>query len=305
MRYFSIKHNLLGALGLMVLLTTGCIKEELEECYTLTLKVENVNGDDITEAGDVAATLFVFDENYNFLEERKLDNQFVASRQPITLDYPASRQLHLVAWGNEGTLDSDRQLIEKGQTIEDLRMKLISSNGLAQSPDNLYYGNKLVTTKANGGFTQREEIVIRIKTGTITMETQGLQYAIARHNLRSTAADFQYYMNRTPSQYDYRGEQIGDSVYYNPEGQWDKTNQAEWITTRANEVCYGENIAFSLQLNGQSLGEVSQDDNGDPIKITVGQDTHAIFRFGQDGTLVSVRVTVRPWGQVDDDIPLN
>lgn len=42
------KKLLLLAMVLLGISTTGCIKEDLDECYTLKLKVENIKGDDIT-----------------------------------------------------------------------------------------------------------------------------------------------------------------------------------------------------------------------------------------------------------------
>ena len=45
------KKLLLLAMVLLGISTTGCIKEDLDECYTLKLKVENIKGDDITESG--------------------------------------------------------------------------------------------------------------------------------------------------------------------------------------------------------------------------------------------------------------
>lgn len=302
MKHKSITRQYLSlAIALFAIFATGCIKEDLEECYKLTLKVENAKGDDITASGDVAASLFIFDENYNFLESRKLDNQFVASRQEIVLDYPESRNLHIVAWGNEGTVDSDNQTITSGQVIEDLKLMLKSNQSLAQSPDALYYGNRLVTTKAGGGIASNDTVVIRIKTGTITMETQGLQNALKKYALRS-AADCEFFMDRTLSGYDYQGQQIGDSVYYNPEGKWDDKSQTEWVSSKAENVCYGDNLAFSLSVAGTQLGYRNTDDDGNPLNITVGDNTHVIFIFGDDGSLVSLKVEVRPWGEVDDDI---
>lgn len=302
MKHRSIAKQYLSlAVGLFAFLATGCIKEDLEECYKLTLKVENAKGDDITASGDVAASLFIFDENYNFLEKRKLDNQFVASRQEIVLDYPESRQLHIVAWGNEGTVDSDNQEIIDGQAIEDLKLMLKTNQDLAQSPDALYYGNRLVTTKAGGGIASNDTVVIRIKTGTISMQTEGLQYALNKYSLRSTG-ECDFLMNRTLSGYDYQGEQIGDSVYYNPDGKWDDATQTEWVSVKNENVCYGENLGFSLKIGETELAYRDRDDNGDPINIQVGDNTHVIFQFGEDGTLVSLKVEVRPWSEVDDNI---
>ena len=45
------KELLLSAVALFAIIATSCIREDLDQCYTLKLKVENIKGDDITEYG--------------------------------------------------------------------------------------------------------------------------------------------------------------------------------------------------------------------------------------------------------------
>lgn len=42
------KELLLLVVALFAIIATSCIKEDLDQCYTLKLKVENIKGDDIT-----------------------------------------------------------------------------------------------------------------------------------------------------------------------------------------------------------------------------------------------------------------
>ena len=68
------KELLLLVVAVFVMIATSCIKEDLDQCYTLKLKVENIKGDDITEYGWMESTdLYIFDENLNYLEKRRLD----------------------------------------------------------------------------------------------------------------------------------------------------------------------------------------------------------------------------------------
>ena len=77
------KELLLSAVALFAIIATSCIREDLDQCYTLKLKVENIKGDDITEYGWMESTdLYIFDENLNYLEKRSLDK---------TLSVPAMR----------------------------------------------------------------------------------------------------------------------------------------------------------------------------------------------------------------------
>ena len=67
------KELLLLVVALFAIIATSCIKEDLDQCYALKLKVENIKGDDITEYGWMESTdLYIFDENLNYLEKRKL-----------------------------------------------------------------------------------------------------------------------------------------------------------------------------------------------------------------------------------------
>lgn len=64
----------------------------------------------------------------------------------------------------------EKQSVSEAQTIEDLKVMLKSQDGLAVTPDSLYYGSEQVLTKA-GGVAKETEIVIRPKVGTVTIET--------------------------------------------------------------------------------------------------------------------------------------
>ena len=120
--------------------------------------------------------------------------------------------------------------------------------------------------------------------------------------LRSSV-DCDFYLNNTLSGFDYRGTQIGDSVYYNPEGAWNESG-VEWITPTMQTACPGQDMAVSISANGVSLGSANVDENGDPIYTSAGENTHLILEWGEGGTL-SVRATVRPWGGVEEDLPMH
>ena len=156
------KELLLSAVALFAIIATSCIREDLDQCHTLKLKVENIKGDDITEYGWMESTdLYIFDENLNYLEKRRLDKNFIRSRNEIVLDgYTADRSLRIVAWGNVNAL-GEKQSVSEAQTIEDLKVMLKSQDGLAVTPDSLYYGSEQVFTKA-GGVAKETEIVIRV-----------------------------------------------------------------------------------------------------------------------------------------------
>lgn len=293
---------LIGALALM----SGCsIHEDLDECYTLRLKVENVSGDDITALGTVSdATLYIFDGNLNFLETRELEKDFVTSREVITLNYPENTKLHIVAWGNLG---GGKETVSKATKADELKVMLKTQESIASSPDSLFFGSKEVTTRGTGVAGGNQEIVIVPKIGTVTMETKGLSYALGARGLKASG-DCDFYMNRTLSGFDYTGKQIGDSVYYNPEGMWNPLTASEWVTTHAQTLCEGQNMSGSLYVGGQFIQEVTEgqymDDTVGPIEISAEHNTHVVFQWGENGAFLGARIIVTPWGYVEDNSEL-
>lgn len=293
------KQTIFLALAFVAILATSCIKDNLDECSGLTLKVVNQNNEDITPLGAVSSTtLYVFDENLKLLETRLLDEAFIVNRKSIQLNYSASKKLHLVAWGN---LTEENQIVSDAKSAEDLKIMLNTNNGQAQSPDDLFYGSKEVIVQAGGN----QEIVIAPKVGQVSMETEGLQYAIEKNPAfrSASASDYEFQLNRTLSGYNYKGEQIGDSVFYKPEGDWDET-ATEWVTPRPSNVCEGQHLTCSfLDENGvlQTVDEYEHSDGTvGPVNVKVYENILILFRWNDQGTFIGAKVVVTPWGVVND-----
>lgn len=297
-RISLIKHLLFPTLCLMGMLATSCIKEDLDECYKLRLKVVNQNGDDITTSRYVKRTaLYIFDENLNYLETRQLDEDFINARNEIVLDnYTADRKLNIVAWGNLNVL-GEKQDISEAQRIEDLKVMLKTNGDQAAQPDSLYYGIEQVKTKA-GGITENKEVVIQPKTGSVTVQTINLHYGLRRYNIPENA-NCNFSLNRTLNGFNYQGEQVGDSVYYQLDAK--RYNSVDYKTTERQNACLGENMGVVLSANGNQFLTVEEDDQGRPIETKPSENTFVVLEFAEDGTL-SVKVQVRPWGEVDDHI---
>lgn len=306
-----MKQSLLLAAGALAVMLTGCIKDDLAECSKLTLKVEGLNRTDITDITSLGlvedATLYIFDENKKLLETRNLDKDFILSKEAIRLDnYPDHTKLNIVAWGN---LKGGNQSVTDPKQLEDLKVQLKSSeDGFAQSPDSLYFGTKEVTSLGSGIVGGDGQVVIRLKTGTYTIKTSGLNNALKAYGLRS-ASDFDFYINRTLSVYDNAGSLDGDSVAYNPEGTYDTAQ--EWLTTgiidqdqfggKQNSFA-GENLGVSITSKDGSVNKtVYVDDNGDPFEIPEGGRLDVLLLFGEDGT-ISAKMRITPWGVVEEDM---
>lgn len=195
-----IKQSLILVAGLLAALLTSCIKDDLDACRQLTLKVEGTATDgsiiDITSLGQVAdATLYIFDANKNFLEARELDKDFIVAKNEIKLDkYPDNTKLYIVAWGN---LKGGKQILTQPKNMDDLKLQLKSTDdGFAQSPDSLYFGVNNNVVSFGSGITagSEPEVIIRIKTGSLSVKTSGLQESLKTFGLKS-ADEFTFSMD--------------------------------------------------------------------------------------------------------------
>ena len=110
-------------------------------------------------------------------------------------------------------------------------------------------------------------------------------------------------MNKTLSGYNYRGEQIGDSVYYKPESNWDET-ATEWITPEPSNVCDGQRLSCSfIGADGikQTVDQFEYKGVVGPIDVKVYENIQIQFEWNDEGAFVGAKVTVTPWGVVEDN----
>lgn len=315
--------GVLSALMLLVASTTSCIRESLDACpplnsYTLTLKVVNAEGDDITESGDVdEVRLFIFDKNKGFVDKRDMTLSDITSRQSITLDYPGNPEnLYVVAWS--GLKDGQVEVadVNNGSLAEDLNVSLRSSDGIAEAPNELYHGMTFVD-RAENTLTKDQEVVITPQIGRITIEAYGLEYV----NLLKSGNedDFAYTVDKTQSAFNYQGDMTGDSVSYIPPAAFvnDPDNGRVFkverynIAPRADEgmsvslYVPNQTKSFNLRANiaGTYFANTDEDDAGN--KIVVPKTEHKrvvfIFRRPDDPTPDDPDEPVNP----DPDEPVN
>lgn len=85
---------------------SGCLKEDMSKCLdpefetvtiNLTVRAFCTTGIEFTEAEVPHVTLYVFDDGLHFV---KVVDAIVC--QPMSIEVPADRDVHFVAWGNMG-----------------------------------------------------------------------------------------------------------------------------------------------------------------------------------------------------------
>lgn len=296
-RIFSFK-LFVASLCIMSLAFSGCIKEDLDDCYYLRVKILNADGDELT--GSVGASLFIYDENGDYLETKDFKAQELSGYPAIRLDYPADKKLQIVSWSNEL---GNALVLTRGTKIEDLSMKVKSQSGQAEVPNQAYWGDLTVLATDNGGITHNDTIVLRPQIGQIYIYTLGFQYALQKRvGLRASdiELDSDYKVDNTRDSYDYKAERTGDEIYYKPGIEW---KSGELVAPPSNLAAY-DSVEVGLNVEQEELVRSSVDDLGNPFIPTPGRQTLVVFQFGESGALISVRQEIRPWGTVDDDIIL-
>lgn len=308
------KQRLFIVLCILSVFMTGCINDYLAECkydkYSLTVKVVNAKGDDITPLGTVEeTTLYVFNEEGFFVDSVQMNKSAIISRQQVALDFPADAKLTVIGWGGlAGGSQTVVPLTEK-TTLKDFQVSLIKNNDIAQAPDRLYHGVEEVTTRA-GELTANHEVVIQPKIAQASLGTLNFKYYLNRKNSsmlkNGTRADtptdsgnLEFLLDRTLSSFDYQGNMQGDSVSYIPDAEL--TAQTEYISEISN-IMPGEEFGLTLFDEGNSIGYRNRDDDGKIFRAVPDSTLLILLEFGEDGTVISAKTAVRPWGTLIQEV---
>lgn len=300
--FFRSNYPLLLLLA-FAFLAPGCIQEDLDSCYRLRVTVWNSKGDEITGAGDIAdAALFVFNENGKFLEKIKVDQETIKNRQFIVLNYPAGRQLQIVGWGGTLSLEKRQKFSElnAASTMADLTMTVLEQpDGNATPPDKLYFGSEAVSTQGAGEATY--EVPIREKMARVMVETEGFEYLKKRYpDVKSAATDgYEVYVKRIPGGCDYKGDALESQVTYHPDND---LNDSGELTSAASNFLPVSDIRAELVKPDGSVDVREADDNNEPFRPVTGETLVIRLIYNEEGTLVSCKTEIKPWGYGKDQI---
>lgn len=286
------------------LLATGCIREDLDACppaYKVTLKVLNNNGEEITAAGDVSrTTLFIFDENNQYLDQIKLDKDFIVNKKNIELNYPGHNKLNILGWGNLSEEKETVAPLTKGDNISKFQLQLKTDNAIALHPDSLYQGTQVIYltgTESN----KDQEIAIVPKSSQVSIMTYGLlEEGIVTKAEGGSPDDLQYFLYSAENVVDYEGNPVEGEVSYSPDA---KFNDENVFTAPYSNTFPFQDVSVALNLKDQEVtSRIDHDDDGRKLTVPPGQQLLIVMRI-KDGK-VSVKTKIVPWGYVEDNIEL-
>lgn len=315
MKHIHFTKRLVLAVCAFAFLATGCINEDLDQCYKLRLRVLNEFGQDITGISrSEDATIYVFDENGKYLESVTMTYSQITGLEEIKLKtpYKEGMKLSFLAWGNALGAANTVNIYES-QNLKDFKLELAAKeDGVGATKVELFGGTEAIVT-AEGNLRQDEWIEIEPKSGTMTMTTYNLQRYLDRKGLSDK--EFKLRLNDTKGGLDSEATPLSASATLAQDGRLGLPQsefvrdsrtftEDEWVSPEQEDFgLVSEDLtAIIYRTNGEILDEKITDVTGDPIKIVAGEDRLVIFEWDENGVYVGTKVIVRPWGQVDDPI---
>lgn len=272
---------------------TSCVKENLDACYQVVIKVVNLNGDEITRSGDVShVTLFVFDHDSTFLESIAVDREIIVNKRPVVLDYPVDRPLHLVAFGGTVPLETKQEVPEltASDKMNDLKVRMKESNRIAFPPDDLFSGVEDITIDKSD--FQTYEVVIRKKVTKVIVRTEGFD-----HIPTKAVEGYSFRVLDVPGGLDYQGDGLDETAVYNPD--YRLIAEKNVLLSDTSNVVPNKRIYAEFTRPDGTTDRVEADDENEPFIPKLGENLTIVFVYGPNGTL-SCRTEVTPWGTGDD-----
>lgn len=273
---------------LLVILTTGCIKEDLDDCppkgVTFTVKAYDNDGKELTreEAGDVV--MFIFDGEKRFLE--KVDTKI---GENITVIPPTEGGIHVVAWSN---LAGGHQKVPQplpGTPMDECGITLLPApqgGDYRLSPDDLFRGDIHLPA---GETTGTHTLPIYRETGQMDITIRNLKEFAGYNDDNYTVV-----VRETSSGIDFRGNLYGDKVAYRPEGTFVTNGSAEEFTIPPFNLFPSQQITIEIYHSDELIVAVSKDASQTPVSVQKGLATHVLIELK---TLLSVSVSISPWGE--------
>ena len=301
----------IAAACLSVMAFTGCIKEDTDGCdtgYILRLKVvDAANGQDITATGEVAsASLFLYDENRQFLRRIDMTGDEIRQRKGIDVELPRGSKAWISAWGN-----IHEDMLISGSTpgsMPDESVITIADpeQGYAPGSGNIFFGTKQIGAVTRRAATE-EEIVITQKNARMHITVRGLTEE-SDHDLyyfRIVNNYDGYTLSGSPVHVPYA--QVETGVYDRERGllsgpfnlihsEDDSQNQEQHPVTVYLYRKPSRSSAPDYRTD-QLVASSSEDSGGNPIVLRRAMTTNVLIEIRESGSL-GIRIEVTPWNVI-------
>lgn len=259
--------------------------------FSVVLKAYDAEGADVTTDGDVAnATLFVFDDRNDFVQQIPVDKSTLLQRKSIEIRCASTDYITVVAWGGLSG-DTEISSLSPVNIISDLEVQLKQNNGVAAVPGDLFYGQQKVVRSATKSSSQEVKLVRKVSS--LSLVTKGL---VKKYG--STEGVYEYRVTGTKSAFNYQGEVTGQEVSYVFPAAFDQKGQ---LFAETESVIPSENLTVSLYKDGELVFSTEKSKNGEKLAATAGKQVNCVFDYS--GKTIDVCVT--PWNSTIQYVTLN
>ena len=274
---------------LTLLLLSGCIAENTDDCYKGTpLTVELPAGILPESMKDIS--LYVFDD-----KDKLLDVFSMSATEPVILNYPDIPMLHCVALCNtqDGTMSVSPP--EKGGSCSGGFISLKPAEptrveqGIFTSPTDLLYGELKLENNTPPAKPERQVVSVSRMTASMNITLRGLQRLTGTEDW-----DYSLVFRETNSRMNFDGTYGGTPASYSPPVTPGKNKDFEVSMFRLFPTLNATGLTIEIYHNGTLLKSVHADGSGNPIIPVVGKTMNLLLNF--EGS-VNVEIELTEWGE--------
>ena len=284
-------------------LLTGCIYDDLSECprpFFLKVKAIDADNKDITSGGAVqSVVLFFFDEAGNCLQTKELNAAQIVAQKPVFVEPKGASKITCVAWGNPS--EDDRKQFSSITRLSDLYVRLVSQDGIAQSPTDLFAGS--IEHEMEYGLNKKNStITVEISRRTAEVTVTVLGYKSWAEHLKTsplrasqTIADA-ITLGTTPDTYISHQQLGGQLVSYRPKGVIEGNGNLIVAPFRIFPTLNAAPLVLFLYANGKKQLSFTESSDGKKFVPEVGRMLNILIDMRSSS--LNTLVVVTPWDVV-------
>lgn len=263
-------------------------KNPAQNSYALVIQAMAA-GQDVTTKGAVkSASLFIFDESNQFIQQINLEKSTLLQRKAISIDCPNTDKITVIAWG--GLTESEQVCpLQSAQLISDLTVQLKQNGGVAAAPGDLFYGqitlNRPATKNADAQVLQVER-----KVSSLAIQIKGVdkKYGTAE-------GSYYFLVKKTKSAFNHQGDLAGQEIEYVIPAFFNNDNE---LVAETTPILPTSEVEIELYRDSELVFSSKNTKNSKTIAAKAGEQVNLFFNL----SLNNCYIKVTPWGTIIQDV---